>query len=185
MEQIMAAVQENGSTTSSLSTVIWVLEIVGLWKMFEKAGLPGWVGIVPFYNYYKLCEKVLNNGWVFLGLCIPVIRWYFKYLIGAATAKAYGKPDEWKWGYMFLPFAFYLLTGFDDSSYYGPYGSGDTRTGEAREARTVDFDVVKNQAPAEPVAEEIKDEPVVQDVDAETIKESEVEFDFNQDNVGE
>ena len=51
----------------------------------------------------------------------------------------------------------------------------DKRTGEARQAKTVDFDVVKQPAAkkVEPVVEEIRP--------AAPKEESEVEFDFNQD----
>jgi hypothetical protein len=47
---------------------------------------------------------------------------------------------------------FYCITGFGSYSYYGPMGIGDTRTHEARGARTVDFDVTKNETPAAPEA---------------------------------
>ena len=34
-----------------------VVIIVAMWKVFEKAGQPGWAAIVPFYNMYVLtCE---------------------------------------------------------------------------------------------------------------------------------
>ena len=171
MDSLLTYAQENSTSGSSFSTLIWIVEVVGLWKMFEKANEPGWVAIVPFYNYYKLCEKVMNNGWYFIGLCIPIIRWFFKYQIGYATAKAYGKPDSWMWGYMFIPFVFYPMTGFDDSSYYGPMGAGDNRTGDARQAKTVDFDVVKN----DPAQAAPNDAPT-----AEPVKETdEVEFTFD------
>ena len=181
MEQLLSAVQESGSSGSGMSTIWYIAGAVGLWKMFEKAGLEGWMGIIPFYRDYKLCEKVMDRPWYFLRellVLIPFVGWflalYYKYQIGKATAQAYGKPEGWAWGYLFLDSVFYCLTGFDDSSYYGPYGSGDTRTGDAREARTVDFDVVKNTAVEPPVVEEVKAEPV---------SESDVEFDFNQDDV--
>lgn len=179
MDQFLAAAQESSASSSGMSTIWFIIGAVGLWKMFEKAGVEGWAGIIPFYREYKLCEKVMNRPWYWLRelwVIIPFVGWalalYYKYQIGKATAKAYGKPDGWAWGYLFLDAAFYCITGFDDSSYYGPYGGGDTRTDEARVAKTVDFDVTENKAPVEPVVEEVKAEPV---------GESDVEFDFNQD----
>ena len=32
--------------------VIAVVCLVGMWKMFVKAGKPGWGAIIPFYNTY-------------------------------------------------------------------------------------------------------------------------------------
>lgn len=30
----------------------YILQVVAYWKIFEKAGEPGWKAIVPFYNTY-------------------------------------------------------------------------------------------------------------------------------------
>ena len=208
MEGLLAAAQESGSQGSTMSTFLWILGAVGLWKMFEKAGTPGWAGLIPFYREYKLCENVMDDPWYWLRtllVIIPIIGWafaiYFQFQICKATAKAYGKPDSWAWGYLFLSPVFWAITGFDSSDYYGPFGSGDHRTGEARQARTVDFDVVE-PAPAAsraPEAEVYRAEPEVKinqvddnvvinevrDVDFDTTKNEDVEFEFTQDGLGE
>ena len=184
MDSILAYAQENSGTTSGSSGFWYIIMAIGLWKMFEKAGEPGWIGFVPFYNQYKLCEKVMNNPWYWLRLfvvIVPIVGWfmyfYFAYQMGKATAKAYGQSETWAWGYTFLAPVFYCITGVSSRySYYGPFGEGDNRTGEARQAKTVNFDVAEQQPEvrkADPVVEEIKP--------AAKKEESEVEFDFNQD----
>ena len=177
MEQFLAYASENSGTTSGGSGIGYIIMAIGLWKMMEKAGEPGWVGIIPLYNQYKLCEKVMNNPWYWVRLfivIIPIVGWfmyfYFAYQMGKATAKAYGQPEGWAWGYTFLAPVFYCITGFGQYNYYGPFGVGDARTGEARQARTVDFDVVDKQpAPAPEAAP----------------AESDIEFDFHQDETVE
>ena len=51
--------------------VIWIiLQIVALWKIFTKAGKPGWHSIIPIlsiYDEYAICWK----GWI--GLVFPVL----------------------------------------------------------------------------------------------------------------
>lgn len=150
LSNIAGYASEAGS--SSYVRISEIATLIGLWMMMSKAGEPGWVGIIPFYNSYKLCEKVMNRPWYWTRLfvaVIPVVGWimalHFAYQISAATAKAYGKPDSWAWGYLLLRPVFYCITGFDDSVYYGPYGEGDRRTPQARSARTVDFDVIRNE----------------------------------------
>ena len=162
-----------------MSMFIWIATVAGLWKMFEKAGEPGWIGLIPFYNIYKLCEKVMGNPWYWVRLMvglIPIIGWipylYFQYQIGKATAKAYGQEEYWAWGYTFLAPVFYCITGFGNYKYYGVYGRGDTRTTDARQARTVDFEVVKQN--------QIDENVVINDVRKTEAEESEVEFDFDQ-----
>lgn len=51
------------STTSSIGTfpliggsLASILIIVSLWKIFKKAGKPGWASIVPIYNMIVLLE---------------------------------------------------------------------------------------------------------------------------------
>ena len=176
MEQFLAYASENSGTTTGGSGIWYILMAIGLWKMMEKAGEPGWVGIVPIYNQYKLCEKVMNNPWYWVRLLVvivPIVGWvlyfYFAYQMGKATAAAYGQPESWAWGYTFLAPIFYCITGFGQYNYYGPYGEGDTRTGEARQAKTVDFDVVDRQPEPAPAA----------------APEEDIEFDFHQDETVE
>lgn len=176
MESILAYVQENGSESSFMSTAVWIATVAGLWKMFEKTGEPGWTGIIPCYNMYKLCQKVMGDPWYWLRLLvflIPVIGWvafiYFRYQIGKATARAFGQDDIWAWGYTFLEPVCYCITGFGNYKYYGVQGIGDSRTEDARRAKTVDFDVVKMN--------EIDDNVVINDVRPEAPERvEEVEF---------
>lgn len=48
--ELMAVIVANGLVSSIISTVLIILAIVGMWKMFRKAGKPGWAAIVPFYQ---------------------------------------------------------------------------------------------------------------------------------------
>ena len=165
MNGILAYAQENSTGTSTLSLVFEIAAIVGLWMMFTKMNEDGWKAIIPFYNQYKLCEKTMGDPWYWVRLfvvIIPFIGWiayfYFKYQIGKAVARSFGQADSWAWGYTFLEPVFYCITGFGQYNYYGVMGSGDTRTGDARVAKTVDFDVTKT-APAEPVVTAAPAEP--------------------------
>jgi len=46
-----------------------VLMIVGQWKMFVKAGQPGWASIVPIYNFIVFLA-IVGKPWWWLFLCI-------------------------------------------------------------------------------------------------------------------
>lgn len=180
MDALLTYVEENGAQSSGMSGFWYVLGAIGLWKMFEKAGDQGWIGFVPFYRNYKLCEKVMNDPWYWLRLFVvvfPVIGWilaiYFQYQIGRATAKAYGQTEGWAWGYTFLTPVFYVITGFGNYEYYGPFGMEDRRTEDARGARSVKFDVIE-QTPVQEAEPAVQTQPAA---DAE----SEVEFDFESE----
>ena len=162
MGNLFAYATENSGGSSTISGVLSIAAVVGMWMMFQKMNEPGWKAIIPFYNQYILCEKTMRNPWYWVRLfvvIIPIAGWiayfYFKYQIGKAVARSFGQEDSWAWGYTFLEPVFYCITGFGQYSYYGPMGVGDTRTGDARAAKTVDFDVTKDAPAAPPV------EPVV------------------------
>ena len=43
--------------------VVWyILQIIGNWKLFKKAGKPGWHSIVPFLNIYDEYDMCWNGG---------------------------------------------------------------------------------------------------------------------------
>lgn len=147
-----------GESTSFFSIAMMILGMAGMWKMFEKAGEPGWAALIPFYNIYKLCQISIGNGWMallalftpvpILGLITLVV---LLYLLAVNTAAAFGKPKIWAIGLFFLSSIFYCILGFGDAEYYGPQGIGDNRSDEDREAKTVDFEVSSNNETVEDV----------------------------------
>ena len=62
----------NGTTTTT-SLVITVLTVIAMWRIFEKAGLPGWWSLIPFYNIwlrFKLAGR--SPRWILSLLFIPL-----------------------------------------------------------------------------------------------------------------
>ena len=99
---------------------IAVLIIAGMWKMFVKAGKPGWGAIVPFYNTYCLFEMSFGNGWLFLLLFVPCVNAVMEIIMLVKLAKAFGKGGGFAVGLIFLPYVFIPMLGFGDAEYYGP-----------------------------------------------------------------
>jgi hypothetical protein len=101
-----------------------VLCIAGLWKVFEKAGQPGWAAIVPIYNYYIMTKIIGKPGYWAALMIIPYIGviwaiWSFNLL-----SKSFGKDTGFTIGIVFLPFIFLPIMGFDKSiQYQGPAGN--------------------------------------------------------------
>ena len=63
-----------------ISLAVIVLFYVAMWKMFEKAGEPGWASLIPFYNLYVLFKISWGNGWYFLLSVIPAILYEVVYI---------------------------------------------------------------------------------------------------------
>ena len=100
--------------------VFYALIIVANWKIFTKAGKPGWASIIPFYNLYVLFEIVGMNGWLFLLLCIPIVNIVMMIMLYINLAKAFGKGTGFIIGLIFLPNIFTLILAFGSSQYQGP-----------------------------------------------------------------
>lgn len=100
-----------------------VVTLVGLWKMFIKAGKPGWAAIVPFYNMYCLFEMSFGNGWLFLLTFVPCVGAVFQIILCFKLAKAFGKGVGFGFGLLFFSFIFYMILGFGDAEFVGPYSA--------------------------------------------------------------
>ena len=49
---------------------IIVFLIIAWWKVFVKAGEPGWKSLIPIYNIYILCKIIGINFWIYV-IAIP------------------------------------------------------------------------------------------------------------------
>ena len=74
-----------------LSMVLSILMIVSLWKIFKKAGKPGWASIIPIYNIYIMCEIAEKEWWYVLLSCVPFANIYAMIVLYNGMAKRFGK----------------------------------------------------------------------------------------------
>lgn len=79
-----------GALTGVSSLLLFILSIVGNWKMFTKAGQWGLASIIPFYSFYVHQKIVFGNGWRFLILLIPVVNGIYLFYTMYMYARVYG-----------------------------------------------------------------------------------------------
>jgi hypothetical protein len=94
--------------------------IAGMWKVFAKAGKPGWAAIVPIYNTIVMLEIVGRPIWWIVLLFIPFVNFVVWIIIALDLAKSYARSTGFGLGLIFLPFIFYLILGFGPATYVGP-----------------------------------------------------------------
>ena len=63
---IMAMILGGSIFIILLVVAVYIVYVIGLWKLFKKAGKQGWEAIIPFYNTYVLVEISGLNWWYFL-----------------------------------------------------------------------------------------------------------------------
>jgi len=102
---------------------IAVIVIIAEWRIYEKAGKPGWAVLIPFYNIIVLLEIVGKPiWWIFLFL-IPFVNIVFGIWITNLLSKSFGKDEAFTVGLILLGFVFYPILGFGDAKYQGPAGT--------------------------------------------------------------
>ena len=103
------------------SLAVLALYIVSMWKIFIKAGKPGWAILIPFYN--TLVElQILGRPWWFLLLIIfvPVADFVIGIIMIFDMARVFGKSTGFGFGLLFLSFIFIPILAFSDAKYIGP-----------------------------------------------------------------
>lgn len=122
---------------SLIGLAIAIVSIIGMWKMFTKAGEEGWKAIIPVYNVYTLCKIIGVSPWwiliifgagvlsaipilgILIGLAETVASIYFGILVAKSTANAFGKDTGFAVGLYFLGPIFYCILGFGKAKYEG------------------------------------------------------------------
>lgn len=98
---------------------VLVLELVAMWKLFEKAGKPGWAAIIPIYNVIVMLEIAKKEWWYVLLLFVPIVNLVVSIIITIAFVKAYGKDTGFAVLTIFFAPIMYPLLAFGDSKYVG------------------------------------------------------------------
>ena len=123
-----------------VSVALYVLQIIGWWKIYTKAGEAGWKSLIPIYFYilYKICWETkyfwytlaaallsgifsgiggtictLLSGLLSIAILVLTIMQNYK------LAKAFGHGGGYTVGLIFIPWLFVLLLGFGSSEYQG------------------------------------------------------------------
>lgn len=111
-----------GGLGGLIGLIFAVLVIAGVWKIFSKAGQPGWAAIIPIYNIYVLLKIVGRPGWWLLLFFIPFVNIVIAIILNIDLAKSFGK-SVFVWGILLLTIFSaigYILLGFGSSTYQGP-----------------------------------------------------------------
>jgi hypothetical protein len=123
---------------------IAVFFIITYWKIFEKAGRPGWEVLIPIYNYFIMMKIIGKPWWWLLLMCIPVVNIVFLIMAVNMLSKSFGKDEGYTVGLLLLGIVFYPLLAFGDAKYIGPYG--DPAAFAAAQQPDFDFDSPKQNS---------------------------------------
>src|SRR3984893_6365125 len=99
--------------------IVIILLIASIWKVFSKAGQPGWAAIIPIYNFYVMCKVAGRPGWWLLLMLIPFVNFIIAIILNVDISKRFGKGVGFAIGMIILPFIFWPILGFGSAQYEG------------------------------------------------------------------
>jgi len=117
-----------GQAPGPLFWICWlafmILMIAAWWKIFTKAGQPGWASIIPIYNLYVWCKIVGRPWWWILLMLIPFVNFIILIILIIDLAKSFGKGVGFGIGLILLGVIFFPILGFGSAQYQGPAAGG-------------------------------------------------------------
>ncbi|MFE1646973.1 DUF5684 domain-containing protein [Microbacterium sp. P01] len=98
--------------------IVYIVLVIAYWRIFTKAGVPGWLSIIPFVNMYFLVKIAGMNGWLFLLLIIPIVNVVFSVILAIKLGAAFGKGAVFSVVLLWLfSLIGYLILGFGSAEY--------------------------------------------------------------------
>jgi hypothetical protein len=98
--------------------IVLVVMIAAMWKVFEKAGEPGWAAIIPIYNFVVLLQIAGKPLWWIVLLLVPFVNFVIFILISIAVARNFGKGVGFGLGLAFLGSIFFPMLAWGDATYH-------------------------------------------------------------------
>ena len=105
------------STIVILALAFWIVQIVSYWKVFAKAGRPGWLAIIPIVNLVVLAKIGKYSGWMVLLSFVPFVDIVWLFMLNIAVAKSFSKSAGFGVLMALIPIVGYPMLGFGAATY--------------------------------------------------------------------
>lgn len=110
-----------GLVFAVVALALVVVMIASMWKIFDKAGKPGWAAIIPIYNLIVLLEIVEKPIWWIVLFFLPFVNAIALILLDIELAKKFGKDALFGIGLLLLPIVFFPILAFGSARYKTSY----------------------------------------------------------------
>jgi uncharacterized protein DUF5684 len=103
-----------------VAAIVVLISIIGIWKVFTKAGWPGIFAIIPIVNLYALIKISGKPGWWIILCMIPYLNILFLIFVYVGLARQFGKGIGFALGLLFLSPIYICILGFGEARYIQP-----------------------------------------------------------------
>lgn len=121
-ENAGAALAATMKIVGGIGIVVAILMIISMWKIYVKAGKPGWASIVPIYQILVLLEIIGKPWWWLILYLIPFVNIIFLIWTYNLLSKSFGNGVGFTLGLLFLSVIFFPVLAFGGAKYEGPAG---------------------------------------------------------------
>lgn len=104
-------------TMMLISSAVGLVMLISMWKVFKKAGKPGWASIIPIYNIYTMIQIAKLPTYYLLLFIIPIANIYAIFKIYIELAHKFNKSTGFGVGLIFLSVIFFPMLAFGDATY--------------------------------------------------------------------
>ena len=98
---------------------VYLVLFVATWKIYTKAGRPGWAALIPIYSTVVFCQICGRSGWLTLALMIPGVNVIVSIMLTVDLARVFGRGTGFMLGLIFLSPIFFPILAFGSSRYVG------------------------------------------------------------------
>jgi hypothetical protein len=105
--------------SSILTLALVAVLLVAQWRLYTKAGVPGWACLIPVYNLVKLLHITGRSGWWILGFGIPLLNFFVLIRMVFDLASVFGRGIGFGFGLLLLSPVFIPILGFGNARYVG------------------------------------------------------------------
>lgn len=102
-----------------------VLMVASVWKVFEKAGQPGWACLIPIYSFYVMAKIAGKKNWWLI--FIPIANIFIAISVVHGISKSFGKDVGFTIGLLLLGIVCWPILGFGSVQYIGPNGVNEMK----------------------------------------------------------
>lgn len=103
-----------------LYVILLIILLIGIWKMFEKGGIPGILGLIPVVNLFYLAKLAGKPMWWGLLYFIPFVNVVIAIIMLIGIAERFGRGIGTTLGLVFLTPIFFCILGFGSAKWSPP-----------------------------------------------------------------
>ena len=117
---------ETGGIIAAMGIFFFIICAVALfmivcqWKIFVKAGKPGWAAIIPIYNTIVLLEITGKPIWWIILFLIPIVNIVIAIMVIHQLSLSFGQGVGMTILLLLLPIVGYPMLAFGDAQYTKP-----------------------------------------------------------------